>query len=159
MYTSLCKESTCLYEPSYIAQAYVRKILACTSHHTCTQAYVKKILTCTSHHTCTQAYVRKILACTSDYTCTQAYVRKILACTSHHTCTQAYVRKILALYNQSYASFCMECFGVFHNSACSTITNTTRNTQNHVKSVVTGLPDRSPITSENHYIALTVTRR
>ena len=70
-------------------------------------------------------------------------VRQRLACTSHPT--QDYVNNVLAY------------FGIV---PISRITNKTRyaHAQHNVKSVVTGLPDRSPITFANHYFALTVTR-
>ena len=69
-------------------------------------------------------------------------VRKRLACTRHHT--QDSVNNVL-LY--------------FTTVPVSTITNKMRYIRMRVKSVVTGLPDRSPITSANHNIVLTVTSR
>ena len=73
-----------------------------------------------------------------------ACVRKRLACTSRPT--QDSVKNVLVY---------------FAIVLVSRITNKTRyaHAQHHVKSVVTGLPDRSPITFANHSIALTVTRR
>ena len=73
-----------------------------------------------------------------------ACVRKRLAYTSHPT--QDFVKNVLVY---------------FAIVSVSRITNKTRyaHAQHRVKSVVTGLPDRSPITFANHYIALTVTRR
>ena len=72
-----------------------------------------------------------------------ACVRKSLACTNHHT--QDSVNNVLVY---------------FATVPVLTITNKTRyaNAQHRVKSVVTGFPDRSPITSANHAIVLTVTR-
>ena len=73
-----------------------------------------------------------------------ACVRKRLACTNHHT--QDSVDNVLVY---------------FATVPVSIITNKTRyaHARHRVKSVVTGLPDRSPITFANHSIALTVTRR
>ena len=73
-----------------------------------------------------------------------ACVRKRLACTNH--LTQDSVKNVLVY---------------FEIVSVSRITNKTRyaHAQHRVKSVVTGLPDRSPITFANHYIALTVRRR
>ena len=71
-------------------------------------------------------------------------VRKMLACTNYPTPDS--VKNVLVY-------FAME--------PVSRITNETRyaHAQHHVKSVVTGLLDRSLITFANHYIARTVTRR
>ena len=72
-----------------------------------------------------------------------ACVRKRLAYTSHPT--QDSVKNVLVY---------------FAIVSVSRITNKTRYAHaQRVKSVVTGLPDRSPITFANHSIALTVTRR
>ena len=73
-----------------------------------------------------------------------ACLRKRLACTNHPT--QDYVKNVLVY---------------FAIAPVSRITNKTRyaHAQHRVKSVVADLPDRSPITFENHSIALTVTRR
>ena len=73
-----------------------------------------------------------------------ARVRKRLAYTSHPT--QDSVNNVLVY---------------FAIVSVSRITNKTRyaHAQHRVKSVVTGLPDRSSITFANHSIALTVTRR
>ena len=73
-----------------------------------------------------------------------ACVRKILAYTSHPT--QDSVNNVLVY---------------FAIVSVSRITNKTRyaHAQHRVKRVVTGLPDRSPITFANHSNALTVTRR
>ena len=73
-----------------------------------------------------------------------ACVSKILACKSHPT--QDSVNNMLVY---------------LATVPVSTITNKTRyaQAQNRVKSVVTGLPERFPITSANHYIVLNVTRR
>ena len=72
-----------------------------------------------------------------------ACARKILAYTSHPT--QDSVKNILVYFAMGFVS---------------RITNRTRyaHAQHHVKSVVTGLPDRSPITFAIHSIALTVIR-
>ena len=71
-------------------------------------------------------------------------VMKRLACTSHPT--QDSVNNVLVY---------------FATVSVSRITDKTRyaHAQHRVKSVVTGFPDRSPITFANHSIALTVTRR
>ena len=73
-----------------------------------------------------------------------ACVMKRLACTSYPT--QDSVKNILVY---------------FAIVPVSRITNKTSyaHAQRRVKSVVTGFPDRSPITFANHHIALTVTRR
>ena len=73
-----------------------------------------------------------------------ACVSKILSCTSHHT--QDYERNVLVY---------------FSTVPVSTITNKTRyaHVKNRVQSVVICLPNQSPITSANYYIALTVKRR
>ena len=82
----------------------------------------------------TSVYQNTLVAC----------VRKNLACTNH--LTQDCVKNVLVY---------------FAIVPVSRITNKTRyaHAQHHVKNVVTGLPDRSPITFANHSIALTVTRR
>ena len=71
-------------------------------------------------------------------------VRKRLTCTSHST--QDTVNNVLVY---------------FAIVPVSTITSQTRcvHVQNRVKSVVIDLPDRSPITSANHSIALTIITR
>ena len=69
-------------------------------------------------------------------------VRKVLVCASHHT--PDYVNNVLVY---------------FATVPVSTITNKTRYAHNRVKSMVTGFPDRSPITSANHSSVSTVSKR
>ena len=73
-----------------------------------------------------------------------ACVRKRIAYTYHPT--QDYVKNVLVY---------------FATVPVSTITNKMKyaDAQHRVKSVVTGWPERSPITFANHYIVLTVTMR
>ena len=70
--------------------------------------------------------------------------KKKLACTSH--LTQDSVNNVLVY---------------FATVPVSTITNKTRyaHAQHRMKSVVTGFPERSPITSANHSIVFNVKRR
>ena len=89
---------------------------------------------------CERSYNDNRKTCKSDYTCIMC--KDKLAFTSQPT--QDYVRNVLEY---------------FTTVPISTITNKTRYAHIRVRSVVTGLSDRSPITSVNHYIVLTVTRR